>query len=502
MLACRRSICLALLVHLCTAVALQDRSGAFIGYIEAGYGHCQDRLPSCEKDSSLNKCLTDPYNMRRFCPVSCSVAPCVHTGSVLDKYVFRGHASPSGTGAYYKSLQGSVAVNHFNTVGWGLEDITDSDSPVSLLQLSSLGLGTYLGAVDDATDEQVLAALMYSVARGWNVIDTAANYRNGRAESAVGHALSLLLAGNEASQFPPGRAEVTRDMLFISSKAGFLNTALKQELLDLKVATNADIVGGIHCLTRACVRASVTASLAKMRIATLDLLYLHNPAEIQLLARGRAGFMEVLKQAFAELELMRREGKVRGYGIASWDCFRLPPDNSLHLNLEEVVNLAKQVGGEQHGFMAIQLPINIKMTEAFSHSWQLVENKTASDAATLAAAVAAAARAALAGAAAATLPLPTEDTLQADSSVSSSTTTQPDASQTASSSSTDTAGAVLQPVTTSQPSPPTVIYDSVALMEAAKRLGVHVFASGPLMEVGSRQNSCAISYSRHTVRAR
>jgi hypothetical protein len=41
-----------------------------------------------------------------------------------------------------------------------------------ILKLSSLGLGTYLGAVDDATDEQVLAAVLYSTTRGWNVIDT------------------------------------------------------------------------------------------------------------------------------------------------------------------------------------------------------------------------------------------------------------------------------------------------------------------------------------------
>jgi aryl-alcohol dehydrogenase-like predicted oxidoreductase len=42
------------------------------------------------------------------------------------------------------------------------------------LKLSSLGLGTYLGAADDATDEQVLAAVLYSATRGWNVIDTGA----------------------------------------------------------------------------------------------------------------------------------------------------------------------------------------------------------------------------------------------------------------------------------------------------------------------------------------
>ncbi len=46
---------------------------------------------------------------------------------------------------------------------------------VAELRLSSLGLGTYLGAADAATDEQVVSAVMYSATRGWNVIDTGEN---------------------------------------------------------------------------------------------------------------------------------------------------------------------------------------------------------------------------------------------------------------------------------------------------------------------------------------
>lgn len=74
----------ALAACLGLAASVDDRSGAFIGYSETdSYGHCQDKLPNCEKDASLNKCLTDPFTMRRFCPVSCAVEPCVNTGSVL-----------------------------------------------------------------------------------------------------------------------------------------------------------------------------------------------------------------------------------------------------------------------------------------------------------------------------------------------------------------------------------------------------------------------------------
>lgn len=67
------------------STAVADRSGAFIGYSEElqQYGHCQDKLPSCEKDASLNKCLTHPYSMRLYCPVSCAVRPCVTTGTAL-----------------------------------------------------------------------------------------------------------------------------------------------------------------------------------------------------------------------------------------------------------------------------------------------------------------------------------------------------------------------------------------------------------------------------------
>jgi hypothetical protein len=38
--------------------------------------------------------------------------------------------------------------------------------------LSGLGMGTYLGELDDATDEAMVAAVLYSVSHGWNVVDT------------------------------------------------------------------------------------------------------------------------------------------------------------------------------------------------------------------------------------------------------------------------------------------------------------------------------------------
>jgi hypothetical protein len=73
---------------LCSAV--RDRTGAFIGYSEAvvpGYGMCSNKMDNCEHEAAMNKCLTDPFRMRRLCPVSCLVEPCVSQGSVLVSWV-------------------------------------------------------------------------------------------------------------------------------------------------------------------------------------------------------------------------------------------------------------------------------------------------------------------------------------------------------------------------------------------------------------------------------
>ena len=42
----------------------------------------------------------------------------------------------------------------------------------------------------------------------------------------------------------------------------------------------------------------------------------------------------------------------------------MPPESRSHLSLEELVNVAREVGGESHHFKVIQLPINLAMTEA------------------------------------------------------------------------------------------------------------------------------------------
>ncbi|KAA6425596.1 MAG: hypothetical protein FRX49_04493 [Trebouxia sp. A1-2] len=225
------------------------------------------------------------------------------------------------------------------------------------LTLSTLGIGTYLGAEDIETDEQVAAAVITSVQQGWNVIDAASNYRGGRGERAIGYALTALHE----------QLGLTREMLFISTKAGFLQDEVKHQLLKSRDIAEGDMIGGSSCLHPACLQASLMQSLQSLRV---DLLYLHNPAEMQLGPLGSQAFMQCLGKAFTWAEGARNKGLIRAYGLATWDCFRKAPGSAGYLSLLSIVQLAQQVGGVDHGFRYVQLPINVAMPEAWRDKWQ------------------------------------------------------------------------------------------------------------------------------------
>ena len=79
------------------------------------------------------------------------------------------------------------------------------------LLLSSLGIGTYLGNADEATDARYTAAVTRAAQLGANVIDTAANYRFQRSERSIGAALESLI----------GSEGFAREELFICTKGGY-----------------------------------------------------------------------------------------------------------------------------------------------------------------------------------------------------------------------------------------------------------------------------------------
>jgi aryl-alcohol dehydrogenase-like predicted oxidoreductase len=241
------------------------------------------------------------------------------------------------------------------------------------LTISSIGIGTYLGNWDAETDKNYTDSVEKFVEAGGNVIDTAANYRFQRSERNIGKALQNL------SEKRFGREEV-----LICTKGGFLpfdsepptdvRSYFEETFVKPGIAAFEDLVGGSHCMSPGYVQNQLDQSLANMNIEAVDVYYIHNP-ESQLGAVDKHTFEARLAGAFEVLEKNRNEGKLGFYGVATWNGFRVSPQDTGYHSLEKMVNIARQVGGEDHGFKFIQLPFNLAMPEAYLFSNQAVKGE-------------------------------------------------------------------------------------------------------------------------------
>ena len=210
---------------------------------------------------------------------------------------------------------------------------------VSGLEVSSLGIGTYLGEADDATDRAYTGALIAAGENGINFFDSAINYRGQRSERCIGEALRHL----------------RRDEIVVCTKAGFLTPGAVPDFLQPD-----DVVGRMHSLSPAFLTDQIDRSRANLGIDTIDVLYLHNP-ETQLGFRTPAEFEARMRRAFAHLERRVEQGAIRWYGAATWEGFRKKDA----LSLPRLAEIATEEGGASHHFRFIQLPFNLGMVEAY-----------------------------------------------------------------------------------------------------------------------------------------
>jgi aryl-alcohol dehydrogenase-like predicted oxidoreductase len=204
---------------------------------------------------------------------------------------------------------------------------------------------------------------------GVNVIDSAINYRHQRSERAIGQALAALIASGE----------VQRDEVVLATKGGFLtfdgeeppdaSAYFQEKLLDPGIIRMEEVVAGCHVISPKFLENQIDASRRNIGVETLDIYYVHNP-ETQLSRVGREEFFRRLKAAFAALEKAVTEGKIRRYGTATWNAYRVGPPSAEALSLTDVLRLAEEVGGKDHHLRAIQLPFNLAMPEARMASTQ------------------------------------------------------------------------------------------------------------------------------------
>ena len=213
------------------------------------------------------------------------------------------------------------------------------------LAVSSLGLGTYLGQPDEATDRAYVEAAQAAARGGINFFDAAINYRHQRSERALGEALGGLMESGE----------LRRQEVVVATKAGFLTPGAVPDWLEA-----ADVVGRMHSMAPDFLADQIDRSRANLELDSIDIFYLHNP-ETQLNFVPREEFECRVRAAFARLEQLAAEGRIRHYGAATWDGFR----QEGKLDLVRLVEIAEEQGGPEHHFRFIQLPFNLAMAEAF-----------------------------------------------------------------------------------------------------------------------------------------
>lgn len=233
------------------------------------------------------------------------------------------------------------------------------------LFLSSIGIGTYLGEMDDETDRVSLEAIKHSILNGVNVIDTAINYRGQRSERTIGKVISDL------SQ----NGGIKREELFISTKGGFIPfdgdypkdpaTFFSETYMKPGILREEDVIQGCHAMTPKYLENQLERSLRNLNLTTVDLYYIHNP-EMQLEEVAEDIFYRNIANAFKMLETKVAEGKIKMYGLATWNGFRVSSKTKGHLNFGKIMDAAVQAGGKEHHFKSVQLPYNLGMPEAFT----------------------------------------------------------------------------------------------------------------------------------------
>jgi aryl-alcohol dehydrogenase-like predicted oxidoreductase len=274
-----------------------------------------------------------------------------------------GYATPQGTRKYMdNALKNGFPNSHFRSF--------------DNLNLSSLGMGTYLGQITPEEDRDLENAIYESVKSGaMNVIDTAINYRSMKSEKNIGKAMKRLIEDGV----------ISRDQVFISTKNGYITNDgdfptvdvleyMQNMFISQGIIAPNDISSGYNVLNPNYIRKCIDKSLTNMQLDTIDLVYVHNAYESWVEDIDRKQFDEMIRKVFQVYEEYRSKNKINYYGMATWTCFRLTQNEREYLSLEEMVKIAQEVGGKNHGFRFIQLPYNLAYREAYMLKNQSVGN--------------------------------------------------------------------------------------------------------------------------------
>jgi aryl-alcohol dehydrogenase-like predicted oxidoreductase len=226
------------------------------------------------------------------------------------------------------------------------------------LTASQAGFGCYRVSLGVAHHEE---ALRRALREGINLIDTSANYADGRSESLVGQVLENLI----------DKGDLVRDEVVVVSKVGYLqgqNFALSRERKQegRPFPELVEYAEGLeHCIHPEFLRDQLDRSLQRLNLETLDFYLLHNPEYYlewahqhgHTLESARAEYYRRIQNAFEYLEDEAAQGRIRWYGVSS-NTFVAAADQPDFTCLETIWDIAESID-RRHHFRLVQLPFNL-----------------------------------------------------------------------------------------------------------------------------------------------
>ena len=218
--------------------------------------------------------------------------------------------------------------------------------------LEKISFGTYRTTFQNPVHQE---AINYALDKGIKYIDTSSNYMYGEAEILIGQALE-------------GR---NREEFTVVSKGGYIqgpNLQRVKEGWEVEELVEYD-PNCFHSISPMFLEDQIQNSLQRLNTPYIDCYLLHNP-EYYLLTNLKSDatnenidkhhsiMQERIEKAFAFLETMVEQGKIKSYGISS-NSFAKQENDYHFLEYRYLLDYAKEIAGENHHFKVIQLPFNM-----------------------------------------------------------------------------------------------------------------------------------------------
>lgn len=202
------------------------------------------------------------------------------------------------------------------------------------MKLPKIGLGTYNQSLNQSE------LISYALKLGYELIDTAPNYNNGISQREVSKALSQCI-----------------NQTLISTKVGFVSDLDRRDFyIKNGIAKSNDFFKN-HCLSKSFVKYEIEKNLQELGIESIDILFIHNP-EQQLEIKSKSDFFYTLSNAIEIIETFCEQGKVKQYGISSWDGFGINGKQPT-FTLDEIHDIVFKIAGKSNRFRCVQIPLSI-----------------------------------------------------------------------------------------------------------------------------------------------